>query len=44
MDGSFLRKKATARTFVMPEQFLCSPAPNQITGPAIAVDGAWTAH
>jgi 3-hydroxybutyrate dehydrogenase len=37
-------------TFVTPEQiggtvaFLCSPAADQITGTAIAVDGAWTAQ
>jgi 3-hydroxybutyrate dehydrogenase len=42
--------KQPSRTFVTPEQlggtvaFLCSPAADQITGTAIAVDGAWTAQ
>lgn len=45
-----LGEKQPSRTFVMPEQlggtvaFLCSPAADQITGTAIAVDGAWTAQ
>jgi 3-hydroxybutyrate dehydrogenase len=45
-----LSDKQPSRGFVMPEQlgntvaFLCSPAADQITGTAIAVDGAWTAQ
>jgi 3-hydroxybutyrate dehydrogenase len=45
-----LGEKQPSRTFVTPEQlggtvaFLCSPAADQITGTAIAVDGAWTAQ
>ena len=47
---SLLGEKQPSRTFVTPEQlggtvaFLCSPAADQITGTAIAVDGAWTAQ
>jgi 3-hydroxybutyrate dehydrogenase len=41
---ALLGEKQPPRTFVMPEQFLCSPAADQITGTAIAVDGAWTAQ
>jgi len=43
-----LGEKQPSRTFVTPEQlggavaFLCSPAADQITGTAVAVDGAWT--
>jgi 3-hydroxybutyrate dehydrogenase len=45
-----LSDKQPSRHFVAPEQlgetvaFLCSPAADQITGAAIAVDGAWTAQ
>jgi 3-hydroxybutyrate dehydrogenase len=45
-----LGEKQPSGTFVTPEQlggtvaFLCSPAADQITGTAIAVDGAWTAQ
>jgi 3-hydroxybutyrate dehydrogenase len=45
-----LSDKQPSRNFVTPEQlgdtvaFLCSPAADQITGAAIAVDGAWTAQ
>jgi 3-hydroxybutyrate dehydrogenase len=45
-----LGEKQPSRTFVTPEQlggtvaFLCSPMADQITGTAIAVDGAWTAQ
>jgi 3-hydroxybutyrate dehydrogenase len=45
-----LSDKQPSRSFVTPEQlgntvaFLCSPAADQITGTAIAVDGAWTAQ
>ena len=45
-----LGEKQPSRAFVTPEQlggtvaFLCSPAADQITGTAIAVDGAWTAQ
>jgi 3-hydroxybutyrate dehydrogenase len=45
-----LSEKQPSQTFVTPEQlggtvaFLCSPAADQITGTAIAVDGAWTAQ
>jgi 3-hydroxybutyrate dehydrogenase len=45
-----LGEKQPSQTFVTPEQlggtvaFLCSPAADQITGTAIAVDGAWTAQ
>jgi 3-hydroxybutyrate dehydrogenase len=45
-----LGQKQPSQTFVTPEQlggtvaFLCSPAADQITGTAIAVDGAWTAQ
>jgi len=45
-----LGEKQPTGAFVTPEQlggtvaFLCSPAANQITGTAIAVDGAWTAQ
>src|SRR5687768_8864068 len=47
---ALLGGKQPSRTFVTPEQlggtvaFLCSPAADQITGTAIAVDGAWTAQ
>ena len=47
---TLLGEKQPSRTFVTPEQlggtvaFLCSPAADQITGTAIAVDGAWTAQ
>ena len=41
---ALLGEKQPSRTLVMPEQFLCSPAADQITGTAIAVDGAWTAQ
>lgn len=45
-----LGEKQPSGTFVTPEQlggtvaFLCSPAADQITGTAVAVDGAWTAQ
>jgi 3-hydroxybutyrate dehydrogenase len=48
--ASLLGEKQPSRAFVTPEQlggtvaFLCSPAADQITGTAIAVDGAWTAQ
>jgi 3-hydroxybutyrate dehydrogenase len=48
--GTLLGEKQPSRSFVTPEQlggtvtFLCSPAADQITGTAIAVDGAWTAQ
>ena len=48
--ASHLGQKQPSQTFVTPEQhggtvaFLCSPAADQITGTAIAVDGAWTAQ
>ncbi|HET6159409.1 MAG TPA: 3-hydroxybutyrate dehydrogenase [Dongiaceae bacterium] len=47
---ALLGEKQPSRSFVTPEQlggtvaFLCSPAADQITGTAIAVDGAWTAQ
>jgi 3-hydroxybutyrate dehydrogenase len=47
---ALLGEKQPSLTFVTPEQlggtvaFLCSPAADQITGTAIAVDGAWTAR
>jgi 3-hydroxybutyrate dehydrogenase len=47
---TLLGEKQPSRTFVTPGQlggtiaFLCSPAADQITGTAIAVDGAWTAQ
>jgi 3-hydroxybutyrate dehydrogenase len=47
---ALLGEKQPSRAFVTPEQlggtvaFLCSPAADQITGTAIAVDGAWTAQ
>jgi 3-hydroxybutyrate dehydrogenase len=47
---ALLGEKQPSRTFVTLEQlggtvaFLCSPAAHQITGTAIAVDGAWTAQ
>jgi 3-hydroxybutyrate dehydrogenase len=49
-SAALLGEKQPSRTFVTPEQlggtiaFLCSPAADQITGTAIAVDGAWTAQ
>jgi 3-hydroxybutyrate dehydrogenase len=48
--AALLGEKQPSRSFVTPEQlggtvaFLCSPAADQITGTAIAVDGAWTAQ
>jgi len=47
---ALLGEKQPSRIFVTPAQlggtvaFLCSPAADQITGTAIAVDGAWTAQ
>jgi 3-hydroxybutyrate dehydrogenase len=47
---ALLGEKQPSRTFVTPEQlggtvaFLCSATADQITGTAIAVDGAWTAQ
>lgn len=49
-SAALLGEKQPSRSFVTPEQlggtvaFLCSPAADQITGTAIAVDGAWTAQ
>lgn len=49
-SASLLGEKQPSHSFVTPEQlggtvaFLCSPAADQITGTAIAVDGAWTAQ
>jgi 3-hydroxybutyrate dehydrogenase len=49
-SAALLGEKQPSRTFVTPEQlggtvaFLCSPAADQITGTALAVDGAWTAQ
>ena len=48
--AGLLGDKQPSGAFVTPEQlggtvaFLCSPAADQITGTAIAVDGAWTAQ
>lgn len=48
--AELLGEKQPSRAFVTPEQlggtvaFLCSPAADQITGTALPVDGAWTAH
>jgi 3-hydroxybutyrate dehydrogenase len=48
--AALLGEKQPSGAFVTPEQlggtvaFLCSPAADQITGTAIAVDGAWTAQ
>jgi 3-hydroxybutyrate dehydrogenase len=48
--AGLLGDKQPSQAFVTPEQlggtvaFLCSPAADQITGTAIAVDGAWTAQ
>ena len=48
--ANLLGEKQPSHAFVTPEQlggtvaFLCSPAADQITGTAIAVDGAWTAQ
>jgi 3-hydroxybutyrate dehydrogenase len=48
--ANLLGQKQPSQTFVTPEQlggtvaFLCSLAADQITGTAIAVDGAWTAQ
>jgi 3-hydroxybutyrate dehydrogenase len=47
---TLLGEKQPSRAFVTPEQlggtvaFLCSPVADQITGTAIAIDGAWTAQ
>src|SRR5262249_45248142 len=47
---TLLGEKQPSGPFGTPEQlggpvaFLCSPAADQITGTAIAVDGAWTAQ
>jgi len=49
-SAALLGEKQPSQKFVTPEQlggtvaFLCSPAADQITGTAIAVDGAWTAQ
>ncbi len=48
--AALLGEKQPSGSFVTPEQlggtvaFLCSAAADQITGTAIAVDGAWTAQ